>query len=449
MPSAFREIQFEPLIILCTFRSKLINTVNLSYHNSFNKGTKLNNTNIKIKIMKRIIRLFITCVLSISLVVFWVSCNQSENVDLNKNFSVASEECFIDKEQAVSLALALSLEINSQNGSTKGTVEILDVESYGNKEEPAYYVINYEDENGFIILSADSRTPVVLAFSEAGNFEINNEMPPALIEWMKNTEEMVYSVRNGEIEPLAPSIRPLLCEAIQSLPLKEETNNETSTTYRIDPCNDDNQPNKPVDCMKQTKVGPLLETTWHQQGAFNDQVPYYCGYDQAPAGCVAISVAQVMYYHQHPTQFNWSAMDLMHGTSESARLIADIGYKVGMNYDCGGSGAYNSDIPKLLKNQYGYTSASYSKNFNSNTIKAQISSGNPVILGGISDEAGHSWVCDGYIYTNMCTYSTLTFHMNWGWGGSPYDGWFSFEDWNPKGGKGYYKNKDIVYNIIK
>ena len=38
--------------------------------------------------------------------------------------------------------------------------------------------------------------------------------------------------------------------------------------------------------------------------------------------------------------------------------------------------------------------------------------------------------------------------MNWGWGGSN-DGWFILENLNPKGGKGYYKDKAMVYNINK
>lgn len=242
--------------------------------------------------------------------------------------------------------------------------------------------------------------PIVLAFSPDGNFEETDDMPLCVIQWMNDTKEMVDAVRSGEIEPLASPIRP------------------------------------------------LLETEWNQDGAFNDQVPLSCGNDEAPAGCVAIAIAQVMYHHNYPDEFDWNAMDLTVGTTESARLIADIGQKIGMNYDCAGSGAKTKDIPNLLKTNYNYSSATYSSNINLTTMQSNISGGKPVILSGFSDTVDHAWVCDGYISTNMCTYTTIRFHMNWGWGGSN-DGWFILENLNPKGGKGYYKDKAMVYNINK
>lgn len=130
---------------------------------------------------------------------------------------------------------------------------------------------------------------------------------------------------------------------------------------------------------------------------------------------------------------------------------------LGMNYDCDGSSAYDSDIPKILKG-VGYSSATYG-NFNIEILKNQLRSKLPVILSGSRGTGlgaigiawkGHSWVCDGFMSSTSCTYSTLLLHMNWGWGGGinyPYNGWYgSF--WHPDGTDYNYDfNHKMVYNI--
>lgn len=171
------------------------------------------------------------------------------------------------------MASLLSIEIKRPEVSTKSSgsidVGIKEIISFGNEDMPVYYIINYENDNGFLLISADIRTPVVLAFSPKGNFEESDNMPLGLIEWMNDTKEMVDAVRSGEIEPFASPTRPLLCEAIMSVQIPDKETNEISnytSTSKYDPCDDDDII-PPVDCITQTIVGPLLTTNWGWGGS--------------------------------------------------------------------------------------------------------------------------------------------------------------------------------------
>ena len=56
-------------------------------------------------------------------------------------------------------------------------------------------------------------------------------------------------------------------------------------------------------------VGPLLKTHWDQEGFYNDDCPYFVlAGREGFAGCISISMAQLMKYWEHPMQgqgSNW------------------------------------------------------------------------------------------------------------------------------------------------
>jgi hypothetical protein len=137
-----------------------------------------------------------------------------------------------------------------------------------------------------------------------------------------------------------------------------------------------------------------------------------------------------MRYYAYPNNYNWADMPDFTGTSETARLIKDIGEAVNMNWTCGGSYAYSSDLPAVFKNVFGYSSAIYST-FNRNTVTYELSKGRPVILRG-QGTGGHAWVCDGYVKSTYCNGTGyLVLHMNWGWEDLQYNGYYGYCDWTP------------------
>lgn len=211
--------------------------------------------------------------------------------------------------------------------------------------------------------------------------------------------------------------------------------------------------------------GPLVSTVWGQREGFNDFAPImYCSETtngRAPTGCVATAMAQIMKYHEYPSRYNWRLMDDYIGSTETSKLMRDIGDAVEMKYDCKGSSADTKNkVPPAFR-FFGYSSAKYA-DFDMNTVYVEIKNNRPVILNGARKGGswlfpkrvdGHAWVCDGYYsqsyYSDDCssmwTYRYL--HMNWGWRNyEQLNGWYS-SDWSP-GENSYNYKKGMVYNII-
>ena len=170
-------------------------------------------------------------------------------------------------------------------------------------------------------------------------------------------------------------------------------------------------------------------------------------------------MGQVMKYYEFPTNYNWSSIPLNYGTATTASFIKDIHTSIGSmyngypSYNCSGTGvSASANMGNVLKTKFGYSSANWA-NYNYNTVKDNLNYHRPVILSGDNGSTGHMWVCDGYMqmsfYYDDCTGVTMMplFHMNWGWGDSSYNAYYSYNNFNP-GNTNYNNNKKMIYNII-
>ena len=202
--------------------------------------------------------------------------------------------------------------------------------------------------------------------------------------------------------------------------------------------------------------GPLLTTAWGQKrsndgidcSAYNHfvdttsstcpTITYPC--DTCPTGCVATAMAQIMKYWNYPVyipnkveQYDWCNMpdslicegNPKYATERNAiaHLMADCGKAAKMKYckyDCQ-SFAWPIDARDGLVDTFGYHSDAIRRLRSSHSTKTwkkmlieDISSGRPVLYGGVSwksngyDWGGHAFVCDGY------NEHTDKFHFNWG-----------------------------------
>lgn len=293
-------------------------------------------------------------------------------------------------------------------------------------------------------------------------------LPSGLVGWLAESSDMISEIRvldKEQTQSVAKAWKP--CQ-IQK------------TIKAIEP--DDGCDGNEGGCEDQyTTVGPLLSTLWGQWGAYNDNAPFMVErqfggitieipFDecppsedccQAPTGCVATAMAQIMNFHEFPNNYNWDNMPDLWGTSETARLMRDIGDAVNMDWGCNGSAADTKDeVASSLRNDFGYSSASYA-DFNREIVKQQLIWNRPVILKGgrksgwwifVTYKDGHAWVCDGYKSIFHCEIGTgyLYLHMNWGWGDTHYgrslNGWYAYNNWNPGNHTFNYK-KGMVYNI--
>ncbi|MDE6795514.1 MAG: C10 family peptidase, partial [Muribaculaceae bacterium] len=285
--------------------------------------------------------------------------------------------------------------------------------------EKALYVFN-KGETGFIVVSADDRMPALLGYSDNGAFDLATA-PPGLKWWLgQYTKEAVYFLKNEDKYTATRSF------------------GSTRTS--------------------RTAIAPLVKTQWNQRAPYNDECPDLNG-NRCVTGCVATAMAQVMKYHNYPTNgigehsytykgttysfnyggttFDWTNMlnsyddNATQAQNEAvAMLMYACGVGVNMGYGVGESGASDIYVAYALKQFFNYDKGVqyverdyYADEEWEEMIYAELAAKRPVVYGGQASGGGHEFVCDGYSEDGK-------FHINWGWGGLS-DGYFSLSLLNP------------------
>ena len=308
------------------------------------------------------------------------------------------------------------------------------------------YVFGKEDSNGYVVMSADDAAYPVLGYSDEGVFNPDN-IPPELKFWLEEYSRQIEYMRT-----------------------KNYRANESSSTPFAD----------------LEPVTPLLKSKWNQGAPYNT----YCYTIEANGtqtksvtGCVATSMAQVMYYYKYPEighgsisykhgdsgtysmdfsaqSFDWNEMLPTYYPDSYTQLQGDAvaylmkacGYSVKMDYSKGEAGANGAEIAGALINYFGYntdieveTRAFFTYDDWALMIYNNLKDVGPVVYNGSALDGGHSFVCDGYDGNGY-------FHFNWGWGGMS-DGYYLLDALNPDefgiGGAagGYNLGQQVILNI--
>lgn len=264
------------------------------------------------------------------------------------------------------------------------------------KENAALTVIGYQHE-GYVIIANDERFKAIIGYSDQPFHEDN----PGLNWWLNAASEVM------------------------------ETAESSSETYTN---------------IDKTAIPQLINSEWGQDAPYNNLCPIG-RFGKCPTGCVATAMAQVLYYQKYPVKaigrgsctyggktiaqdlsginYAWDKMQLRYdtpsgeGSDDVATLLFDCGLSINMNYDDGGSGAYNFDASTALKKNFSLNAYYYDRDYYTasdwmNLVYEQLSHHNPVIYGGQSyvdgNASGHSFVIDGYREDGLV-------HVNWGWDG--------------------------------
>jgi hypothetical protein len=314
------------------------------------------------------------------------------------------------------------------------------------------YVFKSTDNNGYVIVSAETSVIPILGYSNDATFDASN-MPPALRNWLWGYELEIRGARQERYvvsEEIQREWEILL--AGQNLTVRNTTN-----------------------------VAPLLTTNWGQGWPYNLLCPYdYDANTYTVTGCVATAMAQVMKYWEYPQigngshtythltygtmsanfeaemMFNWNEMLNNYSTSSSytaiqvtaiSTLMKMCGVSVDMNYGIesqGGSSAITTTAAVLeteplaqtypsaenaLKTYFDYSSnligianSNYSNNQWISILKNELDNNRVILYSGSGSGGGHAFVCDGY--------NNNYFHFNWGWNGGS-NGYFSVTSLTP------------------
>ena len=324
-----------------------------------------------------------------------------------------------------------------------------------------FHIINFADNQGFALVSADSRTTGIYAYSETGNLDIEDAientgfgdfMESAAKHYENEIDISKNNTRGGSIGPLPPDPN-----GITKLNMEEWN----GVMYYVD---------------HQTMIAytyePLLQVKWHQLSPYN----YYCPEittnswyldGKAATGCGPIAVAQIMSYYQYPsivlsTHFDWESImtapsytyfDYSNASLATAYLIHKVGESSHAVYGEQTSTYLIDDATTLFLCGYGYSGP---ESFSESKVRSSIASHYPVLMSGRQNGNGHAWVIDGYRQNKMVsTYYYKTppynvfrvqtdmlgyyYHCNWGW--TTPNTWCisTFDGWN--------SDKQLVYNI--
>ena len=259
----------------------------------------------------------------------------------------------------------------------------------------AYYVFN-NDAGGFVIIAGDDAVTPVLGYTSTGSFDAEN-LPDGLKDLLKSYERQIAA----------------LGDSYQA--------NQTATRAAF------------------TGEKLLNTAKWNQNDPFNLYTP-----NHYPTGCVATAGAIVMKHHGYPAKgtgshsytwngktltanfehdYDWANMPAKYdGTNDAAfdgvaRLMADLGVAVEMQYAKNGSGAYIGDMISALQKYFGYSKLTHlayiydmeAEAWNAK-LRGEIDANRPILYSASDASAGgHSFIIDGY--------KDESFSVNWGWGG--------------------------------
>ena len=381
-----------------------------------------------------------------------VSCQQEEKFEQLDN--EVKKEYIVSIETAKDVAF-FHLHQNKNMPKTRSrNVDDIKIESTfsinDDASDPVMHIINYED-GGFAIVSGDNRIEPMLAYSDEGSFSDNHlDYPEGLVDWIEHVKGTIDYIRTNDV-----ALPEELAKFWEATELSGKSRAIPEQGFSC----------IPGERFDEAISGPYLTTMWHQDSPFNTLMPTItCGGTSRNAyvGCVPLAIAQMLKYWEYPTGYNWNNMPDYTATDETRYLIHHIRvfyerYKT-INYECDGTGTSGEAIDDVIKNNFGYRSATYAS-FNTETLMNEVLyNGRPAILTGQSPNGGdgHAWVCDGGHRWSVClsedaTFPAVTynyFHMNWGWAGQ-YNGWFNYSNFTiPDLGYNFNSNKKMVYNII-
>jgi hypothetical protein len=296
--------------------------------------------------------------------------------------------------------------------------------------QQTYYAFDVNEDDGYVLVSAQNSVKPVLAYAFEGSFNMDNMHPgqAEMLEWYEN--QIAYA---GEQRLTAPA--EIEKQWIDLINYKPENGIKS---YR--------------------SVEPILLVEWNQSAPYNAMCPEDAAAagGRVPVGCVATAMLQVMKHYNYPETgtgsythstwwnggygtftvnfgnqtYDWEAMPISANgyNEELAKVNFHAGVAVKMRWGPSGSASSTAQIENALVDYFRYDHACdlVSKDYYGDTeyrniLKGQLDNNLPMVYSGSGSTSGHAWNCDGYIDDE--------FHMNWGWGGA---------------GNGYYTLDNLV-----
>lgn len=385
-----------------------------------------------------------------SLVLAFTACTNTIEED---TLASPSQVAAVSDNHNVRYADVLKL-AQCQKTTTRSAGDPVEVECFTGKDKDTLLFVCKEPKGGWTIYSSDTRVPAIVAQSNEGSFEELMKIDGARL-WIEAMAEDMAVIKRCSDKELKFTKQEIennknFWKSITSF---DALLRERQTRGDFD---DDLLPRYPghyelmfSESHNETydSIPSLLNTHWRQGEPYNHYCPLKTNnLEHAPAGCVAIAGAQMLYYlHNHismPTvapsqayclgnvsdytfdQFNYNSTvwDIMPKETYSfdslaaAPLIANVGKRLDMDYGNDGSGAYTEDLVEEVFRPYGIRCAyvDYNDPFNRGLLCMSLLNNMPVILDARTlvpegGKEGHAFIADRYKRSRTVTVN----HYEW------------------------------------
>ena len=278
----------------------------------------------------------------------------------------------------------------------------------------AFHIVNFEDNKGYAIVSADSRATDVYAFSPTGNIDIDKAMGnPGFRIFMERaaacySEEMYDAGKEFEIDTTGLIFIPEEFLPTDPPPGSGGGSGGGSsfdvTQLMITYIDGVGYYTNSSGWITDEIHGPLLTTAWGQDAPYN----YYCpekNGETTLAGCAPVAISQIMAYHKYPNYINGYLINWAIATNDSmeeyfhfaARVIREVGKTAGSIYGVKATSTLTSNVRPT------FTSLGYSSDpleaYNDAKVLSSLRDSLPIYIRGyeISEDDGHGWVVDGFV----------------------------------------------------
>ena len=338
-------------------------------------------------------------------------------------------------------------------------VFMLDAKTRANSDinDTLIYVFNFENNDGFVLVSASKATEGLLAVTEKGHCnpdeKTGNEGFDLFVEMAKD-----YVANSKTI-------------STRGAPLDSSMSVNVVTVSEI-----------------HKSVNPLLSVLWGQELPEGEFCPNFI------SGCCNTAMAQIMSYYEHPTSITltypnapvsnlslpWSAMRshltqhpfsilCANPTAHKAisRLVRELGHRTSSNYSLSTETTTTLDSVNLVIPTLGYSKENHS--YSDTYIRDMLDYNKLLLITGNQTNytylpnSGHMWVIDGYSYhyilqyvyiregnspwilDEICESEQHMNHFNWGDYGNC-NGYFFGGVFNTQNGYYDYPNNSLTNN---
>lgn len=314
------------------------------------------------------------------------------------------------------------------------------------------HVFNFENNEGYAIMSGDKRLPSLISLCDSGTLEEEEEIDdPGVAMFLEGVDNMYLERKQND-----------LCDYEDDCIVGGGSNSYSYSEYGA------------WENIVYNQYG-VCPVKWGQGSPYNKYCPIK---DNSPTytGCVATAVAQLMAIYKFPESydnysFSWEDMTYnkygsycsSKGQDDIAMLMKQLGLKKNLDtsYGNNSSGAKTENIMRTLKS-FGYSQPGTLKDYKTSEVIEDLKKGYGVLICGYSNKTitrfigikiktkysgGHQWLAHGLLERrreikryNSCDtyigsyYESLWYPLcNWGWGGSR-DGYYLSEAFDTNSG---------------